>query len=352
MVFFSYRIWCRQRGPAPSIHPISVHSDGFSYLRLWTVRFGCASRVQERSRFSHLCLYCKPVSGWTPCWMRLAAVAQRRGHPMLQQTRKICSKSDTEGKEHGNFPVPGKDASRGCDTGSVYRAIARCWRCEKNVRETWGLPVYVRICMTSSVKCLLCLSMISWGGPRMTLILFTSRSMVNVWRPRHLDGLMWESLCRGSGWSAYLGGKVTPLRSLTFSYTIYAQNAVYKTISKIVGIMKAASNMQQGHPNSGFLHHRIRSHENMLIRFKTSLLSKKLWRIQALRVEDCMIKVTYTSLYQLKKDLFCVKHRSSDEILVIEFDNLANSHASFTISGAEPHHVDDEGDGQGSKNGA
>lgn len=65
-----------------------------------------------------------------------------------------------------------------------------------------------------------------------------------------------------------------------------------------------------------------------------------------------MIKVTYTSLYQLKKDLFCVKHRSSDEILVIEFDNLANSHASFTISGAEPHHVDDEGDGQGSKNGA
>jgi hypothetical protein len=65
-----------------------------------------------------------------------------------------------------------------------------------------------------------------------------------------------------------------------------------------------------------------------------------------------MIKVTYTSLYQLNKDLFCVKHRSSDEILVIEFYNLANSHASFTINGAEPHDVDDEGNGQGSKNGA
>jgi hypothetical protein len=93
-----------------------------------------------------------------------------------------------------------------------------------------------------------------------------------------------------------------------------------------------------------FLHNHIRSRE-ITIQFKASLLSKKLWRIQALRIEDCMIKVTYTSLYQLKKDSFCVQHGSLDEILVIEFYNLADSHASFTINGAEPHDVDDEGNG-------
>jgi hypothetical protein len=139
---------------------------------------------------------------------------------------------------------------------------------------------------------------------------------------------------------------------------ITLSNTVYRTVPRILAMIKAENNRLFTNGTSKVsehLHKHIRSHDIKSIQYKASLLSKKLrrvYRFQALRIEERMIKVTYTSLYPLKEDSFRTKHRVLDEMLVIEFYNLANSHASFAIKGAGPHNVDDEGNSQGSKDGA